>query len=162
MDYSIPNSVCFISKDKYHKIASPVCSVLWSIWDFYNYSDCHQQINFLIFMKILKVIFSKLRANNQSGYPDYKLRQVFHRVFKLMRQEQIPKRNLQWLHQAVRIITNWQMTWFVSSDLPRQPLPSFLCLVSMKSYSSLLQMSRPQVFCATLRSSSHFFSIHFR
>ncbi|XP_029977782.1 glucagon receptor-like [Sphaeramia orbicularis] len=31
-------------------------------------------INFLIFMKILKVIFSKLRANNQSGYPDYKLR----------------------------------------------------------------------------------------
>uniref|UniRef100_A0A3B4ZBC5 Glucagon receptor-like n=1 Tax=Stegastes partitus TaxID=144197 RepID=A0A3B4ZBC5_9TELE len=31
-------------------------------------------INFLIFMKILKVIFSKLRANNQSRYPDYKLR----------------------------------------------------------------------------------------
>uniref|UniRef100_A0A3Q4AF36 Glucagon receptor b n=1 Tax=Mola mola TaxID=94237 RepID=A0A3Q4AF36_MOLML len=31
-------------------------------------------INFLIFMKILKVILSKLRANNQSGYPDYKLR----------------------------------------------------------------------------------------
>lgn len=27
-------------------------------------------------MKILKVILSKLRANNQSGYPDYKLRQV--------------------------------------------------------------------------------------
>lgn len=35
-----------------------------------------QQINFLIFMKILKVILSKLRANKQSGYPDYKLRQV--------------------------------------------------------------------------------------
>ncbi|XP_029706742.1 glucagon receptor-like isoform X3 [Takifugu rubripes] len=31
-------------------------------------------INFLIFMKILKVILSKLRANKQSGYPDYKLR----------------------------------------------------------------------------------------
>uniref|UniRef100_A0A3Q1BTH1 Glucagon receptor-like n=1 Tax=Amphiprion ocellaris TaxID=80972 RepID=A0A3Q1BTH1_AMPOC len=31
-------------------------------------------INFLIFMKILRVIFSKLRANNQSRYPDYKLR----------------------------------------------------------------------------------------
>ncbi|KAM9716314.1 glucagon receptor-like [Menidia menidia] len=31
-------------------------------------------INFLIFMKILGVIFSKLRANNQSRYPDYKLR----------------------------------------------------------------------------------------
>ncbi|XP_028264571.1 glucagon receptor-like [Parambassis ranga] len=31
-------------------------------------------INFLIFMKILKVIFSKLRANNQSRHPDYKLR----------------------------------------------------------------------------------------
>uniref|UniRef100_A0A671WTU9 Glucagon receptor b n=1 Tax=Sparus aurata TaxID=8175 RepID=A0A671WTU9_SPAAU len=31
-------------------------------------------INFLIFMKILKVILSKLRANNQSEYPDYKLR----------------------------------------------------------------------------------------
>lgn len=27
-------------------------------------------------MKILKVILSKLRANNRSGYPDYKLRQV--------------------------------------------------------------------------------------
>lgn len=27
-------------------------------------------------MKILKVILSKLRANKQSGYPDYKLRQV--------------------------------------------------------------------------------------
>ncbi|XP_067432953.1 glucagon receptor-like [Thunnus thynnus] len=31
-------------------------------------------INFLIFMKIVKVILSKLRASNQSGYPDYKLR----------------------------------------------------------------------------------------
>ncbi|KAM7381806.1 hypothetical protein PAMA_012589 [Pampus argenteus] len=31
-------------------------------------------INFLIFVKILKVILSKLRASNQSGYPDYKLR----------------------------------------------------------------------------------------
>ncbi|XP_053270345.1 glucagon receptor [Pleuronectes platessa] len=31
-------------------------------------------INFLIFMKILKVIFSKLRASNQTGYPDFKLR----------------------------------------------------------------------------------------
>ncbi|KAM9424060.1 glucagon receptor-like [Pholidichthys leucotaenia] len=31
-------------------------------------------INFLIFMKILMVIFSKLRASNQSQYPDYKLR----------------------------------------------------------------------------------------
>ncbi|XP_068161697.1 glucagon receptor-like isoform X2 [Antennarius striatus] len=31
-------------------------------------------IDFLIFLKILKVIISKLRANNQSGYPDYKLR----------------------------------------------------------------------------------------
>uniref|UniRef100_A0A3Q2C7Z0 Glucagon receptor-like n=1 Tax=Cyprinodon variegatus TaxID=28743 RepID=A0A3Q2C7Z0_CYPVA len=31
-------------------------------------------INFLIFMKILGVIFSKLRANIQSRYPDYKLR----------------------------------------------------------------------------------------
>ncbi|XP_030626043.1 glucagon receptor-like [Chanos chanos] len=31
-------------------------------------------INLLIFMKILRVIFSKLRANNQNGYPDYKLR----------------------------------------------------------------------------------------
>uniref|UniRef100_A0A8C7RLQ0 Glucagon receptor-like n=1 Tax=Oncorhynchus mykiss TaxID=8022 RepID=A0A8C7RLQ0_ONCMY len=31
-------------------------------------------INLLIFMKILKVILSKLRANNQNGYPDYKLR----------------------------------------------------------------------------------------
>ncbi|KAL0984330.1 hypothetical protein UPYG_G00140060 [Umbra pygmaea] len=31
-------------------------------------------INLLLFMKILKVIFSKLRANNQNGYPDYKLR----------------------------------------------------------------------------------------
>ncbi|KAM8729385.1 glucagon receptor-like [Acanthopagrus schlegelii] len=31
-------------------------------------------INFLIFMKILKVILSKLRANNQSEYADYKLR----------------------------------------------------------------------------------------
>ncbi|XP_037611731.1 glucagon receptor-like [Sebastes umbrosus] len=31
-------------------------------------------INFLIFMKILKVILSKLRASNQTGYPDYKLR----------------------------------------------------------------------------------------
>ncbi|CAG04358.1 unnamed protein product, partial [Tetraodon nigroviridis] len=34
-------------------------------------------INFLIFIKILKVILSKLRASNQSGYPDFKLRQVF-------------------------------------------------------------------------------------
>ncbi|XP_056433552.1 glucagon receptor-like [Gadus chalcogrammus] len=31
-------------------------------------------INLLIFMKILKVILSKLRASNQNGYPDYKLR----------------------------------------------------------------------------------------
>ncbi|XP_061564088.1 glucagon receptor-like [Cololabis saira] len=31
-------------------------------------------INFVIFLKILGVIFSKLRANNQSRYPDYKLR----------------------------------------------------------------------------------------
>uniref|UniRef100_A0A668RSV2 G-protein coupled receptors family 2 profile 2 domain-containing protein n=1 Tax=Oreochromis aureus TaxID=47969 RepID=A0A668RSV2_OREAU len=31
-------------------------------------------INFLIFMKILKVIFSKLRASNPTHYPDYKLR----------------------------------------------------------------------------------------
>uniref|UniRef100_A0A3B3VV66 Glucagon receptor-like n=1 Tax=Poecilia latipinna TaxID=48699 RepID=A0A3B3VV66_9TELE len=31
-------------------------------------------INFLIFMKILGVIFSKLRANIHSRYPDYKLR----------------------------------------------------------------------------------------
>uniref|UniRef100_H3D5K6 Glucagon receptor b n=1 Tax=Tetraodon nigroviridis TaxID=99883 RepID=H3D5K6_TETNG len=31
-------------------------------------------INFLIFIKILKVILSKLRASNQSGYPDFKLR----------------------------------------------------------------------------------------
>uniref|UniRef100_A0A3Q1IMQ7 Glucagon receptor-like n=1 Tax=Anabas testudineus TaxID=64144 RepID=A0A3Q1IMQ7_ANATE len=31
-------------------------------------------INFLIFMKILKVILSKLQASNQCGYPDYKLR----------------------------------------------------------------------------------------
>ncbi|XP_042364489.1 glucagon receptor-like [Plectropomus leopardus] len=31
-------------------------------------------INFMIFIKVLKVIFSKLRASNQSGYPDYKLR----------------------------------------------------------------------------------------
>ncbi|KAM8876560.1 glucagon receptor-like [Synchiropus picturatus] len=31
-------------------------------------------INFFIFMKILKMIFSKLRAGNQSGYPDYKIR----------------------------------------------------------------------------------------
>ncbi|XP_028989917.1 glucagon receptor-like isoform X2 [Betta splendens] len=31
-------------------------------------------ISFLIFMKILKVILSKLRASHQSGYPDYKLR----------------------------------------------------------------------------------------
>ncbi|XP_061911894.1 glucagon receptor-like [Entelurus aequoreus] len=31
-------------------------------------------INFLIFVKILKVILSKLRANNQSKYPGYKLR----------------------------------------------------------------------------------------
>ncbi|XP_007576730.1 glucagon receptor-like [Poecilia formosa] len=31
-------------------------------------------INFLIFMKILGVIFSKLRANIHSQYPDYKLR----------------------------------------------------------------------------------------
>ncbi|CAL8379579.1 unnamed protein product, partial [Gadus morhua 'NCC'] len=30
-------------------------------------------INLLIFMKILKVILSKLRASNQNGYPDYKL-----------------------------------------------------------------------------------------
>uniref|UniRef100_A0A3Q3CJT7 G-protein coupled receptors family 2 profile 2 domain-containing protein n=1 Tax=Haplochromis burtoni TaxID=8153 RepID=A0A3Q3CJT7_HAPBU len=34
-------------------------------------------INFLIFMKILKVIFSKLRASNPTHYTDYKLRQVF-------------------------------------------------------------------------------------
>nr|XP_043870265.1 glucagon receptor-like isoform X2 [Solea senegalensis] len=31
-------------------------------------------INFLIFMKVLKVILSKLRASNQTEYPDYKLR----------------------------------------------------------------------------------------
>ncbi|XP_037546751.1 glucagon receptor-like [Nematolebias whitei] len=31
-------------------------------------------INFLIFLKILGVIFSKLRGNNQCQYPDYKLR----------------------------------------------------------------------------------------
>ncbi|KAG7492057.1 hypothetical protein MATL_G00010260 [Megalops atlanticus] len=31
-------------------------------------------INLVIFMKILKVILSKLRANNQKSYPDYKLR----------------------------------------------------------------------------------------
>ncbi|CAL8285131.1 unnamed protein product [Merluccius merluccius] len=31
-------------------------------------------INLWIFMKILKVIRSKLRASNQNGYPDYKLR----------------------------------------------------------------------------------------
>uniref|UniRef100_W5M6L5 Uncharacterized protein n=2 Tax=Lepisosteus oculatus TaxID=7918 RepID=W5M6L5_LEPOC len=30
-------------------------------------------INLVIFMRILKVILSKLRAN-QKGYPDYKLR----------------------------------------------------------------------------------------
>ncbi|KAI3365641.1 hypothetical protein L3Q82_010722 [Scortum barcoo] len=40
-------------------------------------------INFLIFMKILKVILSKLRASNQSGYPDYKLRQVVSAYFQL-------------------------------------------------------------------------------
>ncbi len=43
-------------------------------WLIFRFSD--QQINFLIFMKIVKVILSKLRASNQSGYPDYKLRQV--------------------------------------------------------------------------------------
>ncbi|KAJ7984500.1 hypothetical protein DPEC_G00355460 [Dallia pectoralis] len=31
-------------------------------------------INLLLFIKILRVILSKLRANNQNGYPDYKLR----------------------------------------------------------------------------------------
>ncbi|XP_046888639.1 glucagon receptor-like [Hypomesus transpacificus] len=31
-------------------------------------------INFMIFMKIVKVILSKLRASNQNGYPDYKFR----------------------------------------------------------------------------------------
>ncbi|XP_031417336.1 glucagon receptor-like isoform X1 [Clupea harengus] len=31
-------------------------------------------VNFMIFMKILKVILSKLRADNQHRYPDYKLR----------------------------------------------------------------------------------------
>ncbi|CAJ1080872.1 glucagon-like peptide 1 receptor [Xyrichtys novacula] len=37
-------------------------------------------ISFLIFMKILKVILSKLRASNQTGYPDYKLRQVAQKI----------------------------------------------------------------------------------
>ncbi|XP_020780018.2 glucagon receptor-like [Boleophthalmus pectinirostris] len=31
-------------------------------------------INFMIFLKVIKMIFSKLRASNQRGYPDYKLR----------------------------------------------------------------------------------------
>uniref|UniRef100_A0A8C6SXR4 Glucagon receptor n=1 Tax=Neogobius melanostomus TaxID=47308 RepID=A0A8C6SXR4_9GOBI len=31
-------------------------------------------INFIIFLKVIKVIFSKLRASNQRGYPCYKLR----------------------------------------------------------------------------------------
>lgn len=34
---------------------------------------CPPQINLLIFMRILKVILAKLRAN-QKGYADYKLR----------------------------------------------------------------------------------------
>ncbi|KAG7227757.1 hypothetical protein INR49_013551 [Caranx melampygus] len=40
-------------------------------------------INFMIFMKILRVILSKLRASNQSEYPDYKLRQVVAACFQL-------------------------------------------------------------------------------
>ncbi|NXJ03585.1 GLR protein, partial [Odontophorus gujanensis] len=36
-------------------------------------TDCPPQINLLIFMRILKVILAKLRAN-QKGYADYKLR----------------------------------------------------------------------------------------
>lgn len=51
---------------------------------------------------------------------------------------------------------------FVLLGSPRQPLPSSLCLGFMRLYLSLLQMSRQQVFCATLKSSSPFFSIHFR
>uniref|UniRef100_A0A3B3ZMG6 Glucagon receptor b n=1 Tax=Periophthalmus magnuspinnatus TaxID=409849 RepID=A0A3B3ZMG6_9GOBI len=31
-------------------------------------------VNFMIFLKVIKMIFLKLRASNQRGYPDYKLR----------------------------------------------------------------------------------------
>uniref|UniRef100_A0A3B3CB69 G-protein coupled receptors family 2 profile 2 domain-containing protein n=1 Tax=Oryzias melastigma TaxID=30732 RepID=A0A3B3CB69_ORYME len=38
-------------------------------------------INFLIFIRILGVIFSKLRASHQRRYPDYKVRQVTFIIF---------------------------------------------------------------------------------
>lgn len=80
VDYPCPDSFCFTGKKKkkaqwtfaHRKF---VIHALMTSW----FSD--QQINFVIFMKILKVILSKLRANNQSGYPDYKLRQVFYVVW---------------------------------------------------------------------------------
>lgn len=157
----------------------------------FGFSD--QQINFLIFMKILKVILSKLRASNQSGYPDYKLRQVVSAYFQWWwwlyfwlfcllfscqghdcachrkvvmdfgwsRTKDVA-RKMKTKYKVYGVVTNCSAVWFVLIGLPRQPLPSSLCLGFMKSYSSLLQMSRQQASCATLKSSSLFFSTHFR
>lgn len=57
-----------------------------------------QQINFLIFMKILSVIFSKLRANIHSRYPDYKLRQVVSAILQ--------KRLVEFLPEEARVSRN--------------------------------------------------------
>lgn len=57
---------------------------------------------------------------------------------------------------------NCSAFWFVLVGLPRQHLPLYLYLGFMKWYSFLLQMSRQQAFCATLKSFSALLWIRFR
>ena len=99
VDHSFPNSFCFTSKDTSSEDSCIPCmchhltflTLVYNSWRNICAFYIHQlmfrfadpQINFLIFMKILKVILSKLRANNQSEYPDYKLRQVVSAYFQL-------------------------------------------------------------------------------
>ncbi|NWW88844.1 GLR protein, partial [Rhynochetos jubatus] len=58
---------------KYLKENAEVCCTGWGVLGYACPCTVSPQINLLIFMRILKVILAKLRAN-QKGYADYKLR----------------------------------------------------------------------------------------
>lgn len=65
------------------------------------------------------------------------------------------KSEYQWVRKCVHgvyvygVVTNCFAVSFFHLGLPRQHLPSSHCLAFMRSYLSLQQMSRQQVFCAT-------------
>lgn len=79
-----------------------VCT--WLIYCMFGLSDW--QVNFVIFIKILKVIISKLRANNQSGYPDYKLRQVVAEYFYYFCKDLKPEQ-FQTIKKRLVHVKNW-------------------------------------------------------